>query len=165
MTLLLQSRTRPRSALFLAVITASACMLGGVLATTSANAGAAPVYTGWDKLAVSGYDPVAYFTQGMPVKGQKALSAAHGGATWQFANEANKAAFLANPAKYMPQYGGYCAWAVSEGYTASADPKVWKIVGGKLYLNYNHAVGRNWEQNASANISRADGNWPKVLAR
>ena len=87
------------------------------------------------------------------------------GATWRFANAKNLEAFKADPEAYAPQYGGYCAWAVSQGYTASADPSAWRIVGKKLYLNYNREVQQNWEKDAAGNIVKADGNWPKVLEK
>ncbi|MGL6042829.1 MAG: YHS domain-containing (seleno)protein, partial [Sandaracinobacteroides sp.] len=115
------------------------------------------------KVAVSGYDPVAYFTSGKPMQGSKDFIATHAGAEYRFASAANRDAFKANPAKFAPQYGGYCAWAVSQGYTASADPEIWKIVDGKLYLNYNAEVGRKWAKDPAGFIARADGNWPKVL--
>ena len=120
------------------------------------------VYTATkEKLALSGYDPVAYFVAGAPTKGLAEVSTQHQGVTWRFANEANKAAFLAQPAKYAPQYGGYCAYAVSQGYTASADPTVWEIVDGKLYLNYNRSVGVSWSKQARAYIASGDANWAK----
>ena len=125
-----------------------------------------PVYTGTlSDLAVSGYDPVAYFTEGKPVEGSAAFEHKWKGATWRFANAKNLEAFKADPEAYAPQYGGYCAWAVSQGYTASADPSAWRIVGKKLYLNYNREVQQNWEKDAAGNIVKADGNWPKVLEK
>jgi YHS domain-containing protein len=123
-----------------------------------------PVYTGtFSSLAVSGYDPVAYFTDGKPIEGSSAFEYEWKGAAWRFASAENLAAFEADPEKYAPQYGGYCAWAVSQGYTASADPDVWRIVDGKLYLNYSRAVQQKWERDIPGNISKADANWPKVL--
>ena len=125
-----------------------------------------PVYTGTlSDLAVSGYDPVAYFTEGKPVEGSAAFEHKWKGATWRFANAKNLEAFKADPEAYAPQYGGYCAWAVSQGYTASADPSAWRIVGKKLCLNYNREVQQNWEKDAAGNIVKADGNWPKVLEK
>ena len=85
--------------------------------------------------------------------------------SWRFANAKNLEAFKAKPDAYAPQYGGYCAWAVSQGYTAKGDPKAWSIVGGKLYLNYNADVKKTWETDAPGNIVKADGNWPKVLQK
>ncbi|MEM7222709.1 MAG: YHS domain-containing (seleno)protein [Pseudomonadota bacterium] len=113
--------------------------------------------------AVSGYDAVAYFTEGKPVEGSDDFTVDYNGAVWRFASEENRDAFAADPAKYAPQYGGYCAWAVSQGYTASTDPEAWRIVDGKLYLNYSRSVQQTWEQNIPGNITAADGNWPKVL--
>jgi len=69
----------------------------------------------------------------------------------------------AGPAAYAPQYGGYCAWAVSQGYTASTDPHAWRIVDGKLYLNYSKGVQKRWQQDIPGNIAKGDANWPKVL--
>jgi len=123
-----------------------------------------PVYTGTlSDLAVSGYDPVAYFTDGKPVEGKSDFEFEWQGATWRFANAKNLEAFKADPAAYAPQYGGYCAWAVSQGYTASSDPEAWKIVGKKLYLNYNKKVQSDWEKDPAGNIAKADRNWPAVL--
>ena len=125
-----------------------------------------PVYTGiLNNLAVSGYDTVAYFTSGGPVKGSAAFKITYKGAEFRFANAANLAKFKANPAAYAPQYGGYCAWAVSQGYTASGDPNVWKIVDGKLYLNYNREIGQKWQKNIPGHIRSANVNWPKLLAK
>lgn len=123
-----------------------------------------PVYTGTlSSLAVSGYDPVAYFKDGKPVEGDSAFEHEWNGATWRFASQANLDAFKANPEAYAPQYGGYCAWAVSQGYTASATPEAWRIVDGKLYLNYSKSVQATWVQDVPGNIAKADKNWPKVL--
>jgi YHS domain-containing protein len=121
------------------------------------------VYTGLVRgVAVGGYDPVAYFTEGKPVPGLKEITLEHQGVTWRFASEANRDAFRADPAKYAPQYGGYCAWAVSEGYTAKGDPNAWRIVDGKLYLNYDASVQRTWEKNITGHIAKGDANWPKL---
>ena len=114
-------------------------------------------------VAVGGYDPVAYFTAGKPVKGDKAISANHNGAEYRFSSEANRAAFVAAPAKYAPQYGGYCAYAVALGSTAKGNPQNWSIVGGKLYLNLNDSVQSTWNKDKPGFISKANANWPKVL--
>lgn len=120
------------------------------------------VYTATkEKLALNGYDPVAYFVSGAPKKGLAAITTQHQGVTWRFENEANKAAFLAQPAKYAPQYGGYCAYAVSQGYTASGDPTAWEIVDGKLYVNYNRSVAVSWSKQSRAYIMSGDANWTK----
>lgn len=123
-----------------------------------------PINTGWfGNTAIKGYDPVAYFTKGEPVKGGKAFTVEWRGANWLFANEANKELFEANPEKYAPQYGGYCAYAVSQGATASIDPEAWTIHEGKLYLNYSKAVQRDWLEDREGYIRLADEAWPKLL--
>ena len=85
------------------------------------------------------------------------------GATWHFASDANRALFEADPLAFAPQYGGWCAWAVAEGYTASTVPDAWSIVDGRLYLNFSRSVQRRWERDIPGNIARADANWPGVL--
>ncbi len=123
-----------------------------------------PVFAGLvEGVAVGGYDPVAYFTQGKPVKGSKDVTASYEGATWRFASAEDRAAFQAEPAKYAPQYGGYCAYAVSQGHTAKAEPDAWTIHDGKLYLNYDRNVQAKWEKDIPGYIAKADANWPGVL--
>ena len=147
------------------IIRALAVVALATLPVSVASAAKAPVYTGtFSNVAVGGHDPVAYFTAGKPVPGSKDFTASWNGAEFRFASAANRDRFKANPAAFAPQYGGYCAWAVSQGYTASGDPKIWKIVDGKLYLNYNAEVGRIWEKDIPGNIRKADTNWPKVLS-
>ncbi|WP_205944512.1 YHS domain-containing (seleno)protein [Pelagibius litoralis] len=120
-----------------------------------------PVFTKGG-LAIRGFDPVAYFTEGTPVEGKPLFTHRHDGALWQFASAANRDAFAADPERYAPQYGGYCAWAVSQGYTASIDPEAWRIEDGKLYLNYSKSVQRRWERDIPGNIVKADSNWPDI---
>lgn len=123
-----------------------------------------PVYTSvWNNKAVSGYDVVAYFTQGKPVKGESKYAFKYKGAVWYFASKDNLEKFKANPAKYAPQYGGYCAWAVAMGKTASADPKYWSIVDGKLYLNYNDDIQKKWAKDIPGFIQKADAQWPTIV--
>ncbi len=123
-----------------------------------------PVYSSWGK-AIKGYDTVAYFTEGKPVKGNKKYTADWNDATWYFSSQANADLFKGNPEKYAPQYGGYCAWAVSLGSTAKIDPKAWNIVDGKLYLNYNQDIQNKWSINKPKNIAAADKNWPEILKK
>jgi len=118
--------------------------------------------TGRGKIAIEGYDPVAYFTLGEPVKGNEAYEHVWMGARWRFASAEHRDAFAADPERFAPQYGGYCSWAVSQGYTAGIDPKAWRIVDGKLYLNYSPKVQRRWAQNLEATIAKADANWPAI---
>lgn len=145
-----------------------AAALFGLALTIAAPAAtvhaADPVYTStWNSNAVSGYDVVAYFTQGKPVKGERKFSYKYKGATWRFSSKENLDKFKANPTKYAPQYGGYCAWAMADGKTASGDPKYWKIVNGKLYLNYNDTIQKRWEKDIPGFIQRADAKWPTVV--
>lgn len=123
-----------------------------------------PIYTGFfSDLAVGGYDAVAYFTDGMPVEGKKAFSFEYMGAEWRFANREHLDMFRANPEKYAPQYGGYCAWAMANGDFAKGDPEYWRIVEGKLYLNYDEKIQARWEKDIPGFIRSADARWPDVL--
>jgi YHS domain-containing protein len=138
----------------------------GLSASPAAFAEKPPIYRGlFEEAAVSGYDPVAYFKAGAPVEGKKAFEHTYKGVTWRFSSADNLAAFKADPGKYAPQYGGYCAWAVSQGYTAKADPKAWRIVDGKLYLNYNLDIQKKWEKDIPGLIAKANVNWPTVLEK
>ena len=112
--------------------------------------------------ALQGYDPVAYFTQGHPQKGSSQYQTEWNGSTWSFASAEDKKMFEANPEKYAPQYGGYCAFGMSKGAKAPSDPKAWTILNGKLYLNYSSQIKSMWEQNRDANIQQADQNWKKL---
>lgn len=144
----------------------TATLVSLILATFSfsAHADKDPVYTGvFSSTALSGYDTVAYFTDSKPVKGSKKFSTRYNGAKWLFASAENRDAFIENPEKFAPQYGGYCAWAVSQGYTASADPTVWTIVDDKLYVNYNEEVGATWLEDPAGYIKLGDENWPRVI--
>jgi hypothetical protein len=135
----------------------AACWLVAV-----AMAGVDPVNTTLFGVAIKGYDPVAYFTAGKPVEGAKEFEYLWQDAKWRFASEVNRDTFKAAPEKFAPQYGGYCAWAVSQGYTANIDPSAWKIVDGKLYLNYSAEVQKKWSVDIPGFIKSADANWPKL---
>lgn len=117
-----------------------------------------------DGIAIDGSDAVAYFTQAAPVAGNPDITFDYMGATWRFSTEANRDAFAADPAAYAPQYGGYCAYAVSQGYTAPTVPEAWTVVDGKLYLNFSTSVRRRWERDIPGHIAAANANWPGVLA-
>jgi YHS domain-containing protein len=114
-------------------------------------------------LALHGYDPVAYFTEGRPVEGSARFEHRWNGATWRFASAANRDRFSATPDAYAPQFGGYCAWAVSRNYTADTDPQVFDVVNGKLYLNYSKLVQLRWKVDREGNIRKADQNWPRLV--
>lgn len=117
-----------------------------------------------DGVAINGYDPVGYFVDQAPVKGSSALVYTWNGTKWQFANQKNLEAFKVNPEKYAPKFGGYCAYAVSRGYTAPTDPAAWSIVDDKLYLNYSKSVRSRWAQDTSGNIVKGNENWPGLRA-
>jgi YHS domain-containing protein len=114
--------------------------------------------------AVSGYDTVAYFTEGKPVKGDDKFKLEYMGAEWYFSSQAHLDMFSAQPEKYAPQYGGYCAWAISDQKKfAPSDPTQWAIQDGKLYLNYNQSVKSKWDAARALHIKQADENWPGLI--
>ena len=126
----------------------------------SAKAPVNPVNQDNNGVAIKGYDPVGYFEQSRPVKGSPNFVHQWNGGTWQFETARTRDLFISSPEKYAPQYGGYCAWAVSNNYTAPIDPEAWKVINGKLYLNYSKRVQRMWEPEAAKRIVDADRNWP-----
>ena len=132
--------------------------------TTVAHAGKTEVFS-TKAGAIRGYDTVAYFTEGKAVKGKPQFTHEWKGAKWRFASAENRDLFKADPEKYAPQYGGYCAYAVSKGYTASTDPEAWTIHKGKLYLNYSKSVMATWRKDKDGRITKADKNWPAVLEK
>jgi YHS domain-containing protein len=134
-------------------------------AIPAVNNPAPAVYSASDGLAAGGYDVTAYFTDGKAVRGSARHELMLQGVTWRFASAESKARFQANPAAYAPQFGGYCAWAVSQGYLASGDPEQWKVVDGKLYLNFNERAKELWEADQAAAIERGIANWPTVLTK
>lgn len=113
-------------------------------------------------IALQGFDPVAYFESSKPVEGTKEFSVTHNGVVYQFSSEKNKTLFLSNPIQYEPQYGGYCAYGMSNGYKAPIEPEAFTIVDGKLYLNYNLKVKEMWLKEQSARIEKANKNWEEV---
>jgi len=125
-----------------------------------------PVYTGFfSNNAIKGYDTVAYFTENQAVEGDQQFSTEYQGATWLFSSQENLDLFVANPEKYAPQYGGYCAYAVSKNQTASIKPELFTIEDGKLYLNYNASINEKWRANREEFINDADKNWPGLIAK
>jgi YHS domain-containing protein len=144
----------------LAVLGLVVALLG---ATPAADAGVINT-TLFRGLAIEGTDPVAYFTEGRPVAGASDFEHVWMGAVWRFASAENLARFQADPERYAPQYGGWCAWAVAQGYTAKIDPEAWRIEDGRLYLNYSKAVQARWAQDIRGNIAKADRNWPEIRA-
>jgi hypothetical protein len=112
--------------------------------------------------AIRGYDPVAYSTAGKPVKGDQNLVFHWMDANWYFSSKENLNSFSKSPDKYAPQYGGYCAYGMSEGHKAPTDPNAWTIVDGKLYLNYSLKVKESWKKDQMQRIGQANKNWPQV---
>lgn len=144
-------------------LVATAALPTAALLGRPAAAAEPPVYaTGG--IAINGYDPVAYFTEGKPVEGSPDHTSDWEGATVQFSSAENKALFDGDPEKYAPKYGGYCAYAVSKGYTASTDPAAWSIHEDRLYLNYSKSVRALWAARKRHHIEQADKNWPSVLS-
>lgn len=113
-------------------------------------------------LAIRGYDPVAYFTQNRPVKGKAEFTATFKGSTFLFDSQANRALFIADPERYAPQYGGFCAYGAAQGYKAATDPAAFTIIGERLYLNYSLPVQDRWRADREGYISKANGIWPEV---
>lgn len=141
-------------------------LIGALLMVASvlALAGEPPVYTGLlSNTGAGGYDVVSYFEQGEAVAGSAQFTADYRGATWRFSSAEHRAQFQAEPERYAPAYGGYCAWAVSQGYLAKGDPEYWTVIDGRLYLNYSQSVQETWLQDTSGFITQADNNWPGVL--
>lgn len=115
--------------------------------------------------AINGYDSVAYFTQNAPVKGLDAHTYDYKGAKWKFSNAANLELFKANPEKYSPQYGGYCAYAVAKDSLAKVDPNQFTILDGKLYLNYDASIQKEWLKDRANFINKADAKFQALIAK
>jgi len=115
-----------------------------------------------DNVAIRGYDPVAYFREGGPRQGKPEFAVQHDGATWWFASAEDKALFEADPDKYMPAFGGFCAYGTSRGYLVKIEPEAWSIVDGRLYLNYDLGVRDTWQKDTKGYIDQANANWPKL---
>jgi YHS domain-containing protein len=116
-------------------------------------------------VAIRGYDTVAYFTQAKAVAGNDAFVTEWMGAKWKFASQQHLDLFKASPAQYAPQYGGYCAYGVSQGYLVKVDPEAWSVIDGKLYLNYDAKVQATWTKDAARYIKLADGKFPALLSQ
>ncbi len=139
-----------------------AAALGLTLGGAAWAADAMPKNVDDDGLALRGYDPVAYFEEGAPTRGSAEHSATFDGATYHFATAANREAFEADPARFVPAYGGYCAFGTAMGRKFDGDPEVWKIVDDKLYLNLNPGVQKRWEGNIPGFVDTADHNWSLI---
>ena len=131
------------------------------IAAFATNAWAGEFYEK-EGVAIKGYDPVAYFNDQKPVKGSPERKAEYKGSVFHFSSKANRDAFTADPAKYAPQYSGFCAFGAAGGYKAAVDPAAFTIVSGKLYLNYNKDIRKQWSADIPGFVARADNNWPAV---
>lgn len=139
-------------------------LAAGLIAFAAATAAwAAPQNAGDGRLAVHGYDVVAYFTLHRPLKGNAAYEATYQGMTWRFASAVHRTAFLARPERYVPQYGGNCAWTMRSGRRADIDPAAWEIVGGRLFLMRGRAERTAWMQDMTASTASADGAWQRLI--
>jgi len=141
----------------------TAVLLGTSAFASPALADSAPIYTPLrNSIALGGYDTVSYFS-GKPMKGDKRFITEYKGASWRFATRANLDLFNANPEAFTPQYGGYCAWALAHGKLAKASPKSWLVEDGKLYLNFNARIQKQWLADKDEFITEADMRWPNIL--
>lgn len=138
-------------------------MIGVVVAVlTGPTPGFAGEYFERDGAAIGGYDPIAYFTERKPVKGSPEFHADYQGSMFHFVSATHRDVFTADPQKFAPQYGGYCAFGMAKGYKASIDPAAFTVVGDKLYLNYSERVRLQWISDIPGYIRKADTNWPDV---
>lgn len=135
--------------------------LAGLLLVSAAVASAGEFFEK-EGVALRGYDPVSYFTEGEPRPGLPAHSYVHEGSKFLFASAENQRLFAKNPDQYAPQFGGYCAYGTAQGYKVSTQPDAFAVVDGKLYLNYNREVTKIWQQDVPGNIARAEEKWPEV---
>ena len=130
----------------------------------AAQAAAPEINVGYfNKLAMNGYDVMTYWHGGKPQEGNPEISAEYKEARWIFVSRENREAFLSDPARYAPAYGGYCAYAASQNAVSDVDPFAWRIWKGKLYLNYSGHVRRQWANDIDGNIRKADDFWPDLL--
>lgn len=144
-----------------------AAMLAGCAGTPGKIAPTTPVdqVDNQNGLALQGFDAVAYFSDGKPVEGDTAITYRWEGAVCNFSTVEHRAAFAADPGRYAPQFGGYCAYAVSRGTTADGDPRLWAVVDGKLYVNNNTMAKSLWNEDRTGNINGGVTNWPLIPKR
>jgi len=140
-------------------------MTGIALATCLYAAPASATDVQHSTPGLSGYDPVAYFTDGKPIRGSGYHVAVHEGVTYAFASAEHQKMFKADPEKYLPAYGGYCAYGVAVGKKFVANPDVWKVLNGRLYLNLDRDIQMKWEQDIHGNIKKAENNWLDIKGK
>ena len=165
------SDSRPSRRVMLAAAAIAVCSVGslsfGLLPDTKVAVAAEPHINtiGLKGVAIKGYDPVAYFRDGGPHKGSPNHAVTFEGAEWRFKSAENKALFEEAPEKYVPAYGGFCAYGVAKGVLVKIEPEAWSIRGGKLYLNYDLSVQANWNKKPDEYISVADRKWPQLIRK
>ena len=139
-------------------------LLSGAVAIASLAlaAGSGSVNKDSKGVAVKGYDVIGYFDEKRPVKGVEEFKFDYQGATYLFASEAHRDRFSASPEKYLPQYGGYCAYGMAKGHKAPVDPEAWGVIDGRLYLNYSLGVRKDFSKDTAGFIREADRNWPQL---
>jgi hypothetical protein len=137
-------------------------IIGAVVAIRPASAGGEIHMGAIPGVAAQGFDVVAYVETGRAQAGSPAFTHAWKGAVWRFASAARRDAFAAAPDRYAPAYGGHCAWAASQGYKASGDPRHWRLVNGRLFLNYNAEVHERWQRDIASFVAAADAGWPRL---
>lgn len=145
--------------IFLSILLAVSIAVAITACSSSSPSTSVGINTDTSGSALKGYDTVAYFTLNNAVKGDPKFEYVWNGAKWYFSSEENMKKFQADPASFAPEFGGYCSYAVSEGYTADGDPEAWKVVDGKLYLNYNKEVKEKWEKDQQQRIEKGKTNW------
>ena len=158
----------PRTAsrrLILALSAAALFASSAVFAAPPINTLKSGLFGGRSDTAILGYDPVAYFTDSKPVKGTDAFAFEWMGAKWKFASQAHLDAFKAAPEKYAPQYGGYCAYGVSQDNLVSIEPDKFTVQGGKLYLNYDADVQAKWLKDPAGYNKLADTKFQALLKK
>ena len=140
-------------------------LAAAVLFAVSAHASGLINVSGASNAAIDGFDPVAFFTDAKPVNGSPFIAADYQGATYYFATEEHKKLFVANPAKYAPQYGGFCAFGVALDKLFPVDITTWQVRDGKLYLNLNHDILKQFNAEFATNVAKANQNWPGLQAK
>ncbi|WP_222616705.1 YHS domain-containing (seleno)protein [Undibacterium umbellatum] len=153
--------------LALAVMAASMTMIGSLpqIAMAYDENSSSAVNVDAKGVGLKGFDPVAYFTASAPTMGKSSITAAHDGVTYHFASTENRDKFKTDPAKYAPQYGGFCAMGVALEKKLDGDPQAWRVVDGKLYLNVNKDVQKKWLEDVPGNLKKAEMNWGSIKTK
>jgi hypothetical protein len=155
-------RPNRRFAVAMMILAAPASVVVPTVASAAVPGSTSAVNVDGSGLALRGYDPVAYFDGGAPTRGIETISATYDGARYVFASEAHRQAFQADPQRYIPEFGGYCAIGTSFGEKVDADPETGRVVNGKLYVNFDKRAQALFNKDVPGTISRADQNWPTV---